>query len=408
MNFVYNLVTYIGQFLIFCAQPFSTKLKLFYRGRKGVLNRIAQFKRTHEIHLWIHVASLGEYEQGRPIIEGYKKLHPSHKILLSVFSPSAYEVIKGKTAADLMVYLPLDTPTNAKRFVAIAQPHKVVFIKYEIWPNYLKTLQKNNTPIYLIASNFRQNQIYFKWYGGFFKKALFRFRHIHTQDQKSIDLLEEVGYKKASIGGDTRFDRVLQIAHQTKKLDFLKTFKAADRCLVFGSSWPEDEAVYIPFINKASNGIKFIIAPHKIDRNHIKALQTAIEKKSVCYSEMNESDLSNYQVLIIDTIGLLTQIYAYADLAYIGGGFKTGLHNILEATTYGIPVLIGPNYQKFNEAIQLVEQEGVAVVTDAASFSNTTEEVLSHSALCATMAATNKNYTLQQGGATQKALDLIG
>lgn len=408
MNFVYNLVTYIGQVLIFCAQPFSTKLKLFYRGRKGVFDRIDQFKRTHEIQLWIHVASLGEYEQGRLIIEEYKKLHPSHKVLLSVFSPSAYEVIKGKTAADLLVYLPIDTPQNAKKFVNIAKPEKAVFIKYEIWPNYLKTLNKNNTPTYLIAANFRPNQIYFKPYGGFFKKALFRFNHIQTQEQKSIYLLEGIGYKNASVGGDTRFDRVLQIAHQTKKLNFVEEFKANQKCIVYGSSWPEDEAVYIPYINADTQGTKFIIAPHKIDRAHIDSLQAAIQKKSVCYSQLKESDLSHYQVFILDTIGLLTQVYAYADLAYIGGGFKTGLHNILEATTYGIPVIIGPNYQKFNEAIQLVNQEGVRVINSADSFSQTLTEIFTDDRLYNNMAAVNKAYTQQQVGATQKALNLIG
>lgn len=407
MNFIYNALTYLGQFLVFCLHPFNSKLRLFYRGRKGVISKVKNFRSASEKVLWIHAASLGEYEQGRPILEALKKDHPQYKILLSVFSPSAYEVIQGKTNADLLVYLPIDTPFFAKRFVKAANAHKVIFIKYEVWPNYLKELEKSKTPTYLIAAPFRAHQIYFKSYGVFFKKALFRFSHILTQDKYAVDLLSKAGYSNAQVGGDPRFDRVIQIAHQPKKLDFLDLFIGVNRCMVFGSSWPEDEQVYLSYINQAPPGIQFIIAPHNIHKEQLDVLVASIEKKTTLFSQMDQESLSQSQVFILDTIGLLSQVYAYADIAYIGGGFKTGLHNVLEATTYGIPVLIGPHYEKFNEAKDLVLKGGLAVVRNRTDFIEKTNEVLSQDSIYQQMSKINKEYTLAHQGATQKAISLI-
>ncbi|CAN0599547.1 unnamed protein product, partial [Ectocarpus sp. 12 AP-2014] len=276
--------------------------------------------------IWIHAASLGEFEQGLPVLEQLKLSYPHYKTLLTFFSPSGYEVKKNSKVADVICYLPLDTKNNVKSFIKMAHPDIAIFIKYEIWPNSLAALKKLNTPTFLISALFKKKQSYFKWYGHFMRKALKSFTHIFVQNSMSSDLLKSIGLKNVTVAGDTRFDRVLEITKRKNDLEFMKLFKDEQFCFVAGSTWPEDEKLLIDYINQSKYAIKYVIAPHTMKADHIKKLVSSIDKSVICYSDLNEKVvLKDYDVIIIDTIGLLTKIYSYADIAYVGGGFATGL-----------------------------------------------------------------------------------
>ena len=316
----------------------------------------------------MHAASLGEFEQGLPIIEKLKMEYPSHKILVTFFSPSGYEVKKNTPSADIVCYLPLDTVKNARRFITMVDPKLVIFVKYEIWPNFLKELKQANIPTLLVSAIFKKEQIYFRPFGGFMRKALRTFEHIFVQDERSKKLMYSIEIKNVTVSGDTRFDRVTQILERDNKNEIIQSFKQNNFCLVAGSTWPEDEAILVPSINKSNRPVKWIIAPHTIKVDHIEKLKNSITKKVALYSESIRATEPDNEVIIIDNIGLLTQIYSYADVAYVGGGFATGLHNTLEPAVFGIPVVIGPNYHGFNEAEDLVAKKGIHVVTDYDDF----------------------------------------
>ena len=392
---------------IHLASLWRSKLKLFIDGRKDIFSTIDKLRDPQKKLLWVHVASLGEYEQGRPIIKAFKRIHPETQVLLSIFSPSAYQVIKSKKKADILVYLPLDTKKNAKKFLKVANPSSAVFIKYEIWPNFLSEIKKNAIPSILVSAIFRPSQIYFKWYGSFFKNSLKKFDYIFTQDQRSLDLLKSINYSNCSIGGDTRFDRVKRILAKSIHLSYLDEFKKDFKCMIFGSSWPEDEAVYIPYINESKQELKYIIAPHKIDKALIDGLERQIDKKCIRFSKMHLSKSLEADVFILDTIGLLTKAYAHADLAYIGGGFKTGLHNTLEAAVFGIPILIGPEYSKFKEAVDLVNRGGIEVVNSKAEFAHAVDYLLEHVDQYQKRASINNSYVDDHTGAADKAIEII-
>lgn len=385
----------------------NAKLKLFVSGRKNVFDQISKLRDPQKKLLWVHVASLGEYEQGRPVIKAFKRTHPEAQVLLSVFSPSAYQVIKSMKKADILVYLPIDTTKNAKQFINAAKPSAVVFIKYEIWPNFLNEIKNNKIPSLLVSAIFRPSQIYFKSYGRFFRNSLKKFNYIFTQDQKSLELLQSINYTNCSVGGDTRFDRVKRIIAKSNHLSYLDEFKKESKCMIFGSSWPEDEAVYIPYINDSKQELKYIIAPHKIDEAHVSDLENQIKKKCIRFSKMHTSKSLDADVFILDTIGLLTKAYAHADLAYIGGGFKTGLHNTLEAAVFGIPILIGPNYSKFKEAVDLVKLDGIEVISSKTEFSHAVDYLLEHKDVYLQRSQINKSYVEKHTGATDKAMKLI-
>lgn len=356
---------------------FIPKVKLFVDGRKNVFEILRSKINLQDKTIWFHAASLGEYEQGLPVMEKIKERFPSHKIVLTFFSPSGYEVRKNNTIADVTVYLPLDTKTNAKEFVATVHPELVLFIKYEYWPNYLNELKNAEIKTYLISGILRENQAFFKWYGGFYRNALKTFDYFFVQNESSKKLLQSLGHQNVKISGDTRFDRVVSILQRDNSLHFIEDFKDKKKLVVIGSSWPKDESLLVNFINQADENVKFIIAPHIIKAEQIAELKNAITKKVVLFSEMENEYLATFQVFIIDTIGILTKIYSYADIAYVGGGFvKKGLHNILEPATFGIPILIGPEFSNFAEVQALVNLEGCISINNQAELNNALTNLL--------------------------------
>ncbi|HKO78264.1 MAG TPA: glycosyltransferase N-terminal domain-containing protein [Flavobacterium sp.] len=341
-------------------------MKLFVDGRKDVFTILEQKLSVNDQTIWFHAASLGEYEQGLPVIEKIKEKYPTHKIVVTFFSPSGYEVRKNNTVADATVYLPLDTPKNAKRFLELVHPDFVFFIKYEFWINYLDQLQKQNIPTYLISGIFREKQLFFKWYGGFYRKALDTFTYFFVQNENSKKLITQLGKTNVIVSGDTRFDRVVAILEKNNTLDFIDQFKNNKTTIVIGSSWPKDETIISEYINSCAHDVKFIIAPHNIKPEQIKQLQNSITKKTMLFSEKENKDLSQFEVFIVDTIGILTRIYSYANIAYVGGGFgNPGVHNLLEPATFGIPIVIGPNYSHFEEAVNLVKIGGCISINNS-------------------------------------------
>lgn len=365
MLFLYNLIILLASQVLKLLALFSPKMKLFVNGRKEVFPILQNKISPNDKTIWFHAASLGEYEQGLPVIEKIKEKFPNHKIVVTFFSPSGYEVRKNNTVADATVYLPLDTKSNAQKFIKTINPELVFFIKYEYWPYYLNELKKQNIKTYLISGIFREKQAFFKWYGGFYRNALKTFDYFFVQNESSKNLIQSIGFNNVKISGDTRFDRVVSILERDNSLDFIEQFKNNKTTIVIGSSWPKDENLLVNYINNASDEIKFIIAPHNIKSEQIANLKLQITKSTVLFSEKNNVDLSNFNVFIIDTIGILTKIYSYADIAYVGGGFgNPGVHNILEPATFGIPIIIGPNYSHFAEAIALVHQEGCVSISN--------------------------------------------
>lgn len=365
MLFLYNLIIILASQVVKLVALFSPKVKLFVNGRKEVFPILQNKLSPNDKTIWFHAASLGEYEQGLPVIEKIKVQFPNHKIVVTFFSPSGYEVRKNNTVADATVYLPLDTKSNAQKFIKTINPELVFFIKYEYWPNYLNELKKLQIKTYLISGIFREKQAFFKWYGGFYRNALKTFDFFFVQNESSKNLIQSIGFNNVKISGDTRFDRVVSILERDNSLDFIEQFKDNKTTIVIGSSWSKDENLLVNYINNSSDHIKFIIAPHNIKSEQIANLKSQITKSTILFSEKNNIDLSNFNVLIIDTIGILTKIYSYADIAYVGGGFgNPGVHNILEPATFGIPIIIGPNYSHFVEAIALVHQEGCVSISN--------------------------------------------
>lgn len=310
---------------------------------------------------WFHCASLGEYEQGLPIFKQLRKENPDHKIVLTFFSPSGYEIRKNTDVADMVVYLPLDTKANAKRFIQLVNPELTIFVKYDIWPNYLNELKKKNLRAILISATFRKEQSYFRFYGRMMRNALGTFEHIFVQNENSKNLLHTINLNNVTVAGDTRYDRVSDQLLQDNTLPFIEQFKDGKLGVVIGSSWPEDESLFINYINRSeSKDIKFIIAPHNIKSHQIEQFVKQLNKKTVLFSEKDNKNLPEFDVFIVDTIGILSKIYSYADVAYVGGAMgSTGLHNILEPAAFGVPVIIGKNYKKFPEAFQMIDNGGV-------------------------------------------------
>jgi 3-deoxy-D-manno-octulosonic-acid transferase len=369
MNFLYNILIFKATLLLQILAVFSKKLKLFVDGRKQTFSKIEALKNENVI--WFHAASLGEFEQARPIIEELKKNFNQYKILVTFFSPSGYEIRKNYNLADVICYLPLDSRSNVRKFVEIVNPKFAIFIKYEFWPNLLNELKLKKIPTILVSGILREKQIFFKWYGGFMRESLKAFNHFFVQDRKSKKILGSINLENVTIAGDTRFDRVFEILEHDNTLDFIDEFKNDQYTIVAGSTWQEDDELLVNYINnEASEEEKFIIAPHNIKSEAILALQKSINKKTILYSAKADKNLSEYTVFIIDTIGLLTRIYASADIAYVGGGLKTGLHNILEPATFGIPVVIGNNYDKFKEAVDLVDLKGCISICNQEEFSS--------------------------------------
>ena len=405
MLFLYNIITLLAAQLLKIVALFSPKMKLFVDGRKTVFQTLADKIQSSDKTIWFHAASLGEYEQGLPVIEAIKQQFPNHKIVVTFFSPSGYEVRKNNTVADVTVYLPLDTISNAKQFISLVHPEMAFFIKYEYWPNYLNELKKQQIKTYLISGILRENQAFFKWYGGFYRNALKTFDYFFVQNESSKTLLQSIGFNNVKVSGDTRFDRVVSILERDNSLDFIEQFKDNKTTIVIGSSWPKDESLLVNYINQSSDDVKFIIAPHNIKQEQIQELKNAITKKIVLFSENVETrhalSLQEYSVFIIDTIGILTKIYSYADIAYVGGGFgNPGVHNILEPATFGVPVVIGPNYSHFAEATALVNMEGCISIQNQIQLNeafdlllHNEDERLEKGHICSTFVQMNKGAT---------------
>jgi len=406
MKFLYQLGINLAALLLPVSRFFSPKMKLFVDGRKQSFAILENQIDKNQEYIWFHVASLGEYEQGLPVMEEIKAKYPGYKLLLAFFSPSGFEIRKNNKIADITIYLPLDTKQNAKRFLDLVQPKMVFFIKYEFWPNYLYELKNRNIPTYLISGIFRKNQLFFKWYGGFYRKALQSFNHFFVQNDTSAQLLKSINFTNSTVNGDTRFDRVAQIVERVEPLDFIAEFKNNTTTIVIGSSWIDDENVYLPYLNNSEN-VKFIIAPHNIKEDEITRLISKIDKKTIRYSNYKTEDLKDSDVFIIDTIGILTQIYAYADIAYVGGAFKTGLHNILEPATYGTPVIIGPKYSKFQEAKDLVALGSCVVVNNTEELSATFNRLISDDNYRNELCTKNREFVLKNKDATKVIMDFI-
>ena len=406
MKILYNIFVFKAQILLSLIALFNKKIKLFVDGRKEIFSKISSLKNKDTI--WFHTASLGEFEQARPIIEEIKKKYPNYKILITFFSPSGYEIRKNYNLAEVVCYLPLDSKSNAKQFVKALNPKLAVFIKYEFWPNLLNELKKKNIPTILVSGILREKQIFFKFYGGFMRKSLHAFHHFFVQNTTSKKLLKNINYSNVTIAGDTRFDRVSKILEQDNSLDFIEDFKNNQYTIVAGSTWKEDEELLVNYINnQSSEKEKFIIAPHNIKSDAIVALQKSITKKTVLFSDNDGKNLAEYQVFIIDTIGILTKIYAAADVAYVGGGLKTGLHNILEPATFGIPVVIGNKYDKFKEAVDLVKIGGCISVSKQQEFTKVFINFKKDENFRKLTGTINKKYIQNNLGATKIIMNYL-
>ncbi len=349
------------------ASPFNERAALINKGRLQTWQKLSAIDWSGEV-IWVHCASLGEFEQGRPLIEAIRKENPNVKIVLTFFSPSGYEVRKSYNMADAVVYLPSDTKSNALRFIKTVNPSKVFFVKYEYWFHYFNELKKAGIPLYMVSAIFRDNQVFFKSYGAWFRKILGCVTRFYVQDEKSEKLLHSIGLQNTVVAGDTRFDRVSAIAKSAADVPVAEAFSKDARVLVAGSSWPADEAILADYINGAPANVKFIIAPHEVHDGHVSQLVKRFTVPVVRFSQLQGEVPSSARVLIIDTIGLLSSIYRYGSVAYIGGGFGKGIHNTLEAATYNMPVIFGPNHKKFKEAVDLLSLGGGFTIANQNDF----------------------------------------
>ena len=357
MLLLYNLGILIFSALAYLIAPFNSRASLWVRGRKKWAEKIADKIKPGDRVIWMHCASLGEFEQGRPVIEAIRKELPGFKIVLTFFSPSGYEIRKNYAHADCISYLPSDTPGNAKKFIQLVNPGYVIFVKYEFWNNYISVLYKKNIPLYLISGIFRPGQHFFKWYGSFFRSMLMKFERIFVQDQSSLDLLSGIGIERVTLAGDTRFDRVVQIAGNARKIHQIEHFRGSEKLFLAGSSWKQDEEIIAQYINMFPDKMKWVFAPHEVDNSNIERLERLLKVEHVRFSEYSEAS-ADVRILIIDNIGMLSSAYRYAYIAAVGGGFGKGIHNILEPACWGIPVIFGPNHEKFREAVDLKNTGG--------------------------------------------------
>lgn len=372
MTFIYKSGIFIYSLLIRLFSLFNEKAKLFVKGRKNWKQNLSSKIDVNSKYIWFHCSSLGEFEQGRPVIEELKLQRPEYKILLTFFSPSGYEIRKNYPLADVVVYLPLDTKRNAQAFLEMVKPEKVFFVKYEFWYFYISELKRRNIPLYIVSAIFRENQQFFKntpW-GKWYRNILFKIEHLFVQNEKSGELLKSAGVSNFTVTGDTRFDRVAAIARDSKKLPIVEKFKGNSLLIVAGSTWKPDEELLAAFINHSTN-IKFIIAAHEVSAANINRIHQLLKKPAISFSKVSEPEIDKYEVLVIDSVGLLSSLYRYGDVAYIGGGFGVGIHNILEAATFGLPVIFGPNFKKFKEAVDLIFEGGAFSISNAGELRQT-------------------------------------
>jgi len=382
------------------------KARLFVSGRNKQFSRLQSdlLSNTQKV-VWVHCASLGEFEQGRPVIEQLRQEFPTIKILLTFFSPSGYEVRKNYSGAEYIYYLPWDSARNARRFIELTQPVLTIFVKYEFWHYYTDVLKQKHIPILSISTILRNNQVFFKWYGSFFRTLLKRFDHFFVQNMASATLLKNIGISQVTLAGDTRFDRVHAITRQNKVIPTAEKFKGTDKVFVIGSLWPEDLDVIIPFIKKHKQSLKFILAPHELSEIFIQQIEKSVDAKSIRFSR-ESSKVEDATVLIIDNIGMLSALYRYGEFAYVGGAFGKGLHNILEAACYGMPVFFGnKNYKKFNEATELIMRGGAFAISGYSELEASYESMVNRPENFLLACEVTKAYVQENLGATEKIMN---
>ncbi len=407
MTFFYNISLKIYYLLVLIVSLFNKKAKQWIDGRKNIFEKIKKSGACETKNIWFHVSSLGEYEQGLPVIEKIKLKYPNHKIVLTFFSPSGYEVKKNSKTADYIFYLPNDSRKNARKFIKLINPELSFFVKYDFWYHYLNQLKNKQIPTYIFSTIFRKKQSFFKWYGAWYRKMLHLFTHIFVQNEESVVLLKSIGIENVSIAGDTRFDRVIEISKESKNFEIIETFKDNKFVIVAGSTWQPDEDILIKFINNRKENIKFIIAPHNIKEENIKRISNSLKVSYKLYSKSKIEGIKDCKVLIIDNIGMLSSIYKYGEVAYIGGGFGVSIHNTLEAATYGMPVVFGPNYHKFQEAKDLLKLKAAFCIANYNDFEKATLNLFSNNDLLKKTSAVAKQYVLSKRGSTDKIIDKI-
>ena len=408
MRVIYNIAIIKVRALMFILKYFNSKIRSFNNERKNVLKNLENSVSKNDNHIWIHVASLGEYEQGLPIFKEIKSLYKNHKIILSFFSSSGYEVRKNNSIGDLTIYLPLDSPYNAKKFISLLNLKMAFFVKYDFWPNYLQNLKNNNVPTYLLAGLFRENHWFFKWYGsGFLNLLKSSITHFFVQNKESKSLLASYNITNCTLMGDSRFDRVNSLLNQNNEIKNIKEFIGDKICLVAGSTWKEDESIMINSIND-NNDLAWIIAPHQINKKQIKKFQDKLKCESIIHSNLNQNNITTAKVLIIDSIGLLTRLYSYSDISYVGGGMgNSGLHNILEPAIFKSPILIGKNYLNFPEAKNLIAENGAISVKDAKEFKRILNELIENKRERIKMGEINFNYIKSNLGTTKNVISYL-
>ncbi len=406
MNLLYNIGIFLFTALANLLAPFNSKASLLVKGRRKWDEKIRTRISPGDRAVWIHCASLGEFEQGRPVIEAIRKKVQGLKVVLTFFSPSGYEIRKNYSEADCVIYLPADTRANAVKLIGLVNPEFVIFVKYEFWNNYISVLHDKGIPLYLISAIFRPGQHFFRWYGSFFRAMLRKFTRIFVQDKVSMDLLSGIGIREVVVAGDTRFDRVIQVAGAAREIQQLESFRGAEKLFLAGSSWWQDQEIITRYINKFPGKMKWVFAPHEIDVSNIDRLEKLLNVKSVRFSRYEDKD-HDARVLIIDNIGMLSSAYRYAYLAAIGGGFGKGIHNILEPASWGIPVMFGPEFSKFREAVELIKEKAAMTFNSFEDFSDIIDNWLTDELFYLKSAKTAADYIKKNTGATPLILQII-
>ena len=403
---IYNLAMYLLELGVKLAALFSDKPAKMVKGHRDAYDLLKSKIDRNARYIWFHAASLGEFEQGRPLIERIRKEYPQYKILQTFFSPSGYEVRKNYDGADIVCYLPIDTPSNVKKFIDLVNPCMVFFVKYEFWQNYLNAVSKKGVPVYSVSSIFRPGQIFFRWYGKSYQQVLKTFAHLFVQNEESKLLLAEIGVKNTTVVGDTRFDRVLDICAAAKQLPLVQKFKGDALTFVAGSSWGPDEDIFIKYFN-AHPEMKLIIAPHVVNDGHLKEIESKLQRSCIRYTKATEENVEQADCLIIDCYGLLSSIYRYGEISYIGGGFGVGIHNVLEAAVYGIPVIFGPNNKKFREAQHLLANKGGFEINGCEDFEQLMNKFLADEAYLKQSGQAAGDYVKGNAGAMDKIMKRV-
>ncbi len=407
MTLLYHIAIHLYYLVALVVLPFNTKARSWVTGRLGWRADLRGWRSQGDRVIWVHAASLGEFEQGRNLIEEIRNRYPALKILLTFFSPSGYEIRKNYPGADHVMYLPLDTAYNARRFINLVRPDMVFFIKYEFWHFYLRQLRVGKIPVYLVSGIFRPGQVFFRGFGTWFRRSLECIDFFFVQDETSVQLLNQTGFSNCAVSGDTRFDRVISVTKAARDIPVARIFAEGRYCFVAGSTWPEDEELLARYINESAGDTCYIVAPHEIHVSHLEQLSKRLTRSSVQLSQATTENVREYQVLIIDNIGMLSSLYGYGRIAYIGGGFGKGIHNILEAAAFGIPVVFGPRCGKFREARELISLGGAFCIRHYGELSSVLDQLRNDQGYYTGAARTAGDYVRRNTGATALIIDHV-